>query len=250
MVEKEIKIELTEIAKLKEMELTAYHEAGHIAANCFTGTDPYEIAAISIIKDDNYNGYINMRIPYARSRLDSYPPPLQRSHGRMLLLETLAGLGTEIIYKYYDPRCNEVWDDVFTYWDLNGFVDSETSDIFEAESIANIMATPSIPAEKILELANEWTLKMLDIPAVWNCVKAIANKLIEKGKITDEKEIYELYKFSRTPDFPVIDKIPKWSKRLLLQPKEIKKLFPPISKEEQIAMLSNMKPFKKTPKTS
>jgi len=191
----------------ESMRRTAYHEAGHFAARLFTQLEVSHVVRISIIGNEKCIGYVRSERPYAESSLESYPPPLQRIQGRMLLLKTLAGLGAETILDQ-----SEEWESISDYRECNYCDDAnkEGTDIFRASRIAQIMAKFYMPANRILKLADKWTLEMLRMPAVWNAVETVAGKLIKQGEIAHD----ELYDLVDDSVYPNIKALPKWRRRL------------------------------------
>jgi hypothetical protein len=190
----------------ESMRRTAYHEAGHFAARLFTQLEVSHVVSISIIGNKKLAGYVRVERSYTYSSLKSYPPPSQRIQGGMLLLEMLAGSGAEMILFQSEERGS-----IFDYWEGNTGDDSdeEGTDFFKAFRIAEIMAKPYMPVNRILKLADKWTLEMLRIPAVWKAVETVAGKLIKQGEIAHD-ELYDLVDDSVYPN--IID-LPKWRRR-------------------------------------
>lgn len=194
---------------------TAYHEAGHFAARCFTKLELSHVLVLSIIPKEGDIGRMTYERPFAEQMLPSYSPPLQRSNGRMLLLEHFAGHGTEMILDQ-----SEKWESILDYWEYNyDDFDQEGTDMSRAFHIAEIMAKPYMPVNRILNLADKWALEMLRIPAVWNKIETVAGKLIEQGEITDENE--ELFDIAYDSNFPSIYNLAKWKQRVLFKPWEM-----------------------------
>lgn len=200
---------------IREMvKATAYHEAGHFAARCFTQLEFSHVQRISILPDMKTQGRVTSERNFTAHSLASYPPPLQRSNGRMLLLMNFAGTGAEIIVSGEFESILECWDCLAEFDDN---YDDETTDYFKARRIAGIMARPGYPAHQILNLAEKWTLEMLRIPAVWNVVETVGNALIERGEISDD----DLYDMTESFGCPTCFHIPKWRRRLLTKPGEM-----------------------------
>lgn len=198
----------------KFMRETAYHEAGHYVARCFTGLEFSHVTLLSIIPDKINNGRMRCERCIAESTLESFPPSLQRCNGRMLLLENLAGAGVAI-------RIDDEYEDcksILYYWD-NYFDDekyTEGTDYFRASRIATIIEKPHMPVQRILNLADQWTMEMLTIPFVWNAVETFAGKLLELGEIKGEELINMVYTSMEVGfKVPLYLELPKWRRRLL-----------------------------------
>ncbi len=193
----------------EKMRRTAYHEAGHFAARCFTQLELSHVLTLSIIPKNGSVGRMISERPFAEQMLPSYPPFLQRSNGRMLLLENLAGMGAETILVQ-----SEGWESILDYWQYN-YCDEEEegTDMFRAIRIAKIMVQPHMPVNRILKLADKWTLEMLRMPAIWNAVETIAGKLIEQGEIANVNK--ELSAIIYGSNFPSIFCFTKWKRRFL-----------------------------------
>ena len=141
------------------MTKIAYHEAGHFAARRFTTLELSHVIKISIIGNTDFSGYVMSERNFAAPFLESYPPPIKQSNGRMLLLMQLAGYGAEMLL----DKSGE-YDGIFDYYDFTYGDDwygarEEGTDLFKAERIAKIMAKPFMPDYRILNLASKWTLK-------------------------------------------------------------------------------------------
>jgi len=133
----------------------------------------------------------------------------------MLLLMNLAGYGTVIL-----DQEKEGWESIYDcFWD-QGESEEENTDIGEAFRIAEIMARPFMPASRILNLADKWTLEMLRMPAVWSVVKNVAEKLIKEGEIKGDS-LEELTCIAYDSSFPNIFHLIKWKRRLLIKPGEL-----------------------------
>lgn len=196
----------------KIMRETAYHEAGHYVAKCFTGLEHSHVMFLSIIPDKINNGRMICERCNTELSLDGYEPSRQRSNGRMLLLENLAGAGVNI--RMDDEE--EEYESILDYWE-NYFPDDkyiEGTDYFRANRIVTIMGKPHMPAQRILNLADKWTMEMLTIPVVWNAVETVAGKLLELGEIKGE-ELINIIDTSTGFEVDFYRKLPKWRRRLL-----------------------------------
>jgi len=199
-----------DLSSLREkIRITAYHEAGHFAAKLFTQLELSHVLYISIIPENGIVGCMIVERPYAQYMLASHPPYVQRCQGMMLLLEKLAGYGTEIIMDKSDKS-----ESIYDYCECKDLLDEENQDFFKANLIAEIMARPHMPVHSILKVADKWTLEMLRIPAVWNALETVACKLIKQGKITIvDGELstiaHEYYSNAPYSFFPA-----KWMRRL------------------------------------
>ena len=199
-----------------DMKKVAYHEAGHLAARLFTQLEVSHCLNITIIGNADIAGYVRSERNFTELSLESYPPPLKQSNGKMLLLLHLAGYGAETILDQSDE-----WNNIVEYYNYNyrDYDDDEGSDFFRALKIAGIMTKPFIPINRIINLTDKWTLEMLKIPAVWNKVETVAAKLIKQGEIK-EAELNDLL-FDKS--FPTCYHLPKWRRRILPKLKELEK---------------------------
>lgn len=193
---------------------TAYHEAGHYVARCFTGLETSHVMLVSIIPDKINNGRVRCERPITELSLESYPPSLQRCNGMMLLLELLAGAGAAL---RIDDEERGV-ESIFDYWEEEYFEyrEQEGTDKFRAFRIATIVKKPYMSADRILNLADKWTMEMLAIPDVWSAVETLANKLLEQGEIKGEELEDMVYTLERGGfKIPYYLTLPKWRRRLL-----------------------------------
>ena len=197
----------------KFMRETAYHEAGHYVARCFTGLETSHVMLVSIIPDKINNGRVRCERPITELSLESYPPSLQRSNGMMLLLELLAGAGAA----FRIDNEEEGLESIFDYWgdEYFEYCEQEGTDQFRAVRIATIMKKPHVSVSRILNLADKWTMEMLSIPGVWNAVEIIANRLLESGEIEGE-ELVDIVTAMEGGGFkiPYYLTLPKWRRRL------------------------------------
>jgi hypothetical protein len=189
---------------------TAYHEAGHYVARCFTGLEYSHVMFLSIMPDKINNGRMRCERCITECTLESFSPSLQRPNGRKLLLEILAGAGVEIRIDDEGLGC----ESILYYWD--NYCDDEKymegTDYFRASRIATIMEKPHMPAHRILSLADKWTMEMLTIPVVWNAVETVADKLLELGEINGE-ELSNIIDTSTGFEVDFYRKLPKWRRR-------------------------------------
>ena len=137
-------------------------------------------AQIVFDEDKGTMGRMTSERAFTERGLESYPPPLQRSNGRMLLLEQLAGVGAQIIIDQSDEH-----ESILSYMEEEDWCGEEdtSTDSSRARRIARIMAKPYMPAHRILNMAEKWTMEMLRISAVWSVVEIVAGKLIEHGEL-------------------------------------------------------------------
>lgn len=186
---------------------TAIHEAGHFAARCFTDMEVDRVVSISIIPNKSSLGRMSSERPLAKLLITSSLPEIRRPNGINLLLETLAGYGANIL-----AESSGQWDSIWEYWFENCFEDDEAeTDMSSAIRTAEILASPYMPARRILRLADRWTLEMLTIPAIWEIVKTISNRLIQYGELTRD----DLVSFASDHDWPTVIKDTKWRRRVL-----------------------------------
>jgi hypothetical protein len=201
----------------ESVKKVAYHEAGHFAARLFTRLELSHVVKISIIGNAKVAGYISSERNFTELDLKSYPPPLQRSHGKMLLLKNLAGYAAE---KLLDK--SENFENIFDYYECvygDEWDADKGSDFYKAFQVAEIMAKPYMPVQRILKLADKWTLEMLRMPAVWNFVETVAGKLIEQGEIMTGgiDDIMD----ECCADFSSVYHLTKWRRRLFYKPGEL-----------------------------
>lgn len=192
---------------------TAYHEAGHYVARCFTGLETSHVMLVSIIPDKINNGRVRCERPITELSLESYPPSLQRCNGMMLLLDMLAGAGAAL--RIDDEE--EGLESIFDYWGEEYFEyrEQEGTDHFRAFRIATIMKKPYMSADRILNLADKWTMEMLAIPFVWNAVETVASKLLEQGEINrEELEDMDSSWSKEGLKVPFYLALPQWRRRL------------------------------------
>lgn len=192
---------------------TAYHEAGHYVARCFTGLETSHVMLVSIIPDKINNGRVRCERPITELSLESYPPSLQRCNGMMLLLDLLAGAGAAL---RIDDEEGAV-ESIFDYWEEEYFEyrEQKGTDQFRAFRIATIMKKPYVSADRILNLADKWTMEMLAIPFVWNAVETVASKLLDQGEINrEELEDMDSSWSKEGLKVPFYLALPKWRRRL------------------------------------
>ncbi len=194
------------------MKQTAYHEAGHFAARCFTRLELSHVVKVSIIPDKCSAGRITSERNFARwSLLEERIPVSQdvctwkRAQGIMLLLHDLAGYGADILS---DP--DEEWASICDYCYENYFDDDEDEgDMSRSYETANLLEPGYMSASRILRLADRWTLEMLRIPAVWNIVEVTHQRLLEHGELT----LDELEDLAWNGQQTIYDN-PKWRRRV------------------------------------
>lgn len=197
------------------MRGTAYHEAGHFAARCFTGLEMGHVVKISIIPDETSIGRITSERNFTRLSLQfDYDNSSQakelashrRSQGIMLMLHDLAGYGANII-----SDTSGEWDNIWAYWADNYFEDDEDgTDMSMAYHTAEIIKTPYMPPSRILRLADRWTLEMLRIPAIWDIVETVSDGLLQHGELTAD----DLEDIMYDSMVPRIYTNPKWRRRV------------------------------------
>jgi len=190
----------------ERMSQTAYHEAGHFSARCFTQLELSHVVKVSIIPDGGSVGRIISERPFTRRCLESGPPEYRRSNGITLLLADLAGDGANIISGHLGE-----WESIRDYWNENYFEDDgDETDMSKAYHTAKIMETPYMPTSRILRLADRWTLEMLRIPAVWNIVETVSSMLVERGDLTSD----DLEDIAWNENTPTIFMDTKWMRRV------------------------------------
>jgi hypothetical protein len=190
------------------MKGVAFQEAAHVAADAFTGVWAGNILRVSILPDVVALGRRTRRgIPEERF-LGGLPSPIKKSRGCRLLLYHLAGraarlrvLGKKYFRSILEPDSAE--------W-LNGEIDLQ-----RANALATIMSHPGLSAKRILELAAKWTNEMLDLPAVWDAVKSLAQALLERGTVDDP-----IHLNARTSGILYLSlELPRWRRRFGLDQK-------------------------------
>lgn len=196
----------------ERMSQTAYHEAGHFAARCFTQLELSHVVKVSIIPDKCSVGRLMSERNFARgyfreksSAVSQDMPTWKRADGKMLLLHDLAGYGANVLS---DPDGR--WDSIYDYYEDNCFdEEGDGGDMSKSYKIANRMAPGYMPASRILRLADRWTLEMLRIPAVWNIVEVTRKRLLENGELT----FHQLEDLTWNYEESIIGK-PKWRRRV------------------------------------
>ncbi len=152
----------------------AYHEAGHAVARMFTGHESGHVRYVSIFPAKGSAG----REVYERAAtgLANYPDWMKQNNGRCLLLNILGGRGAEHRLAP-DWEKEEVIDPDSEEWEIVG------SDLFHAAYISKIMARKGMSQNRILQLAEKWTIEMMALPKVWECTEQLAAALLEKGTV-------------------------------------------------------------------
>ena len=200
----------------QELRLTAYHEAGHVAARMFTGQEANHLVSVSIIPDAGSDGHAKAERNEAIIMLETYPPPKIRTAGRCLLLTLLAGRGAEA---RLDPRKTKAVLDLQSRLlqskilvPLSREWDTPDTDLYHAWRVATIMRESRKEyIWRVLERAEIWTIEMLAMPPVWASVEKLANMLLERGTIADPDEIDEACDEIRYLGITQ----PKWYRRLV-----------------------------------
>ena len=198
------------------LRLTAYHEAGHVAARMFTGLEANHLLSVSIIPDSECEGHAKSERNVAIGMLQSYPPPKIRTAGRCLLLTLLAGRGAET---RLNPRKKKAAPNLQARLlqsqilvPLSREWETPDTDLFHAWRVATIMRESRKEyIWRVLERAEIWTIEMLAMPPVWASVEKLANMLLERGTIADPDEIDEACDEIRYLGITQ----PKWYRRLV-----------------------------------
>ena len=188
---------------------TAYHEAAHVAARAFTGLQWGDIVRVSILPTAGGHGRETVRGPHAEHLFIDYEKPKQQSWGLSLLLQILAGRGAE---KRLDGE--DSWLEIVDDQDQDNF--TEGSDLYRANAIATTMSYPGMPPDEILELAEKWTVEMLELPDVWATVEKLAAILLERRVIEDS----ELLDSVCGGILGLAWKLPEWKRRLAIDRSE------------------------------
>ena len=208
---------------------TAYHEAGHFAAKMFTGLELSNTQLLSIIPNEDTLGRMKCERSYTEASLEQLPFELQITNGLRLLMEQYAGYATTMILgkSEYKTLLKYLWaeEEEEMYDHIN-----ETSDLNRARRICRILAIHYMPEARIHRLVRGWTLEMLRIPEVWNAVETVAELLISKGEITNDKnELSDLIDFLNVKSIFVI---PKWKRRIL--PQRLSGIHSPSLKQDHV----------------
>jgi len=159
------------------MRLIAYHEAGHVVARMFTGTEFSHVVRLSIAPNDESLGRETTELCTEEATIEACPSQAQKhSAGKRLLITLLAGRGAIARLSGHDSRFR-ILDADPEEWEVEG------SDVFRAERVAGIMAGAAQPHWHFLQEAEKWTTEIMDMPVVWKCVKRLAGRLIKDGSI-------------------------------------------------------------------
>ena len=194
----------------------AYHEAGHVAARHFTGKNVSNTVRVSIIPDQNSDGHMASERYTGVPMIRCLPPPLQRTEGRCMLLELLAGRGAEARIAPPDEGFEILFEDAD-----DGEGEEETSDLFRVWQIADILSRRYMPIGRVLGLAEQWTVEMLALPPVWEAVERLAGLLLERGTIDDMDELFTVCDRIEYSNF----KSRKWRRRLELTRAEARQFY-------------------------
>ncbi len=184
------------------MKEVAYHEAGHVAAQAFTGIEWSHVVSASIIPTATTLGRVTGNRSFAENCLSDYPMPVKQSVGWMVLLRSLGGRGAEkrFVGEDYEEEIADSDSDE---------LDEEGTDLYRAYAVARIMSYPRMPYWRILTLAERWTIEMFDLPEVWDTVEKFAQLLLERGVIEDLDLIDSNFR-------GILDmwrKLPRWKRR-------------------------------------
>ena len=158
------------------MRIIAYHEAGHVVARMFTGTEFSHVVRLSIIPKDGSLGRETTERCTEEATFEICPETRKQSVGKLLLITLLAGRGAIAHLSGHDHRFR-ILDTDDEEWAIEG------SDLFRAHRIAKIMAGADQPAWPLLQEAEQWTTELMDMPMVWKCVKRLADRLVKHGTI-------------------------------------------------------------------
>ena len=202
----------------EDMEKTAYHEAGHAAADAFLGVeDPSHFEGLSIIPNqDNKGCYTQSQILSLQMYIGGPKSSLQEK-GKTRIICLLAGRVAE---NKMNGGTTSLEDELIDGWELF-LCDSEEEwrknvDEGKALEIAEVLSNKYWPPLRILLMLEKWTHELIEIPAVWGIVETLAQKLIAEGEITDSDEYYDIIK----PIFYRWIGNSLWKRRFLSVPKE------------------------------
>lgn len=187
---------------------TAYHEAGHVVARMFTGYEAAHHLYATIIPDAVSLGRERSGPGLRLEAYADFPEQVKRSALRQSLLHILAGRAAQYRVALKNEREDILdWDSEECY--------SEGTDLFRADLIASILARKHMPKDRILALAEKWTVEMLAIPKVWVATKTIAEELLKTGTIEADRT-FNLCEPISNLSF----RLPLWKKRLHQRMKE------------------------------
>lgn len=163
---------------------TAFHEAAHSVARMFTGHEASHVQFVTIIPDNETVGKERSSRHTGLSMLAAYPDYLRQCPVRCLLLCMLAGRAAE-----HRVASEETREDILDFdseeWDLPG------ADLYRANELSLMLARPHMPQNRILKLAEKWTVEMMEIPQVWLATENLAAALLKTGTV-DGDGIFEL----------------------------------------------------------
>jgi hypothetical protein len=125
-----------------------------------------------------------------------------RGEAMCLLLIDLAGRGAHERIASQEQR-----EDLLDFYTL--MEDEEEVDLIEARALAGAFARPWMPASRILWLAWNWTIGMLELPEVWGSVERLAEMLLQSGTLY----LYDIRQTCRDID-GLSHRLPKWRRRL------------------------------------
>jgi hypothetical protein len=182
------------------LAMSAYHEAGHVAADAFTWNRIGHIQSVSVLPDETTLARViyDTPIPADIQGLARLPEPFERCLGRKILLSLFAGSLAQL------RPLRSVYRTL-----LRNHAGGE-QDVKRAREVAEIMVGPGGPAKRVLALTEKWTAEMLALPDVWRCVRTLARVLFERGTIEDRDEIMAACEGILGMGL----KLPKWKRRL------------------------------------
>jgi len=155
----------------------AFHTAGQVASRMFLRLDVGHIISASIIPDNETLGRVMYHRNFFDEILKTYPENVKQHQGRILLINELAGRAAS--YRVAtDFTREDILDSDSEEWSI------DDPAIITARRISSIMARPGMPQNRILRLAEKWTIEMLAIPQVWAATERVAGALLEKGNLT------------------------------------------------------------------
>jgi hypothetical protein len=155
----------------------AFHAAGQVVSRMFLRLDVGHIISASIIPDKETVSRVFYRRNLCEEILQAYPENVKQHQGRILLIKELAGRAAQDRVATEETRV-DILDSDSEEWSI------DDPAIITARRISSIMAHSGMPQNRILRLAEKWTIEMLAIPQVWAATERVAGALLEKGNLT------------------------------------------------------------------
>ena len=181
---------------------TAFHEAGHVVARMFTGHNLSHVLSVSIIPDDTTYGRETMERNSDEILFPILPKQAREGLGYTILIWSLAGRAAA----FRVAKVGEV-EDILDWCSEEWWI--EGADLYSADYFSRQMARKYMPRERILRLAEKWTVEMLEIPQVWETTNEVAAALLQQGEL-ESSELFDLCSEIENMSF----RLPVWKNRL------------------------------------